>query len=364
MNASARRIEPQHEQPLPMTHSTAGATPSLPQARLAPWLIAQGFAATPELRIEALSGGQSNPTFRVRTDRGDFVLRKKPDGPLLPSAHAIDREHRVMQALADSGVPVPRMLAWCDDSTVVGTPFFLMDFMPGRVLVDQALPAMTPQERTAVYRDMGRVLAALHAVDPDAVGLGNYGRRGQYVARQVDRWSRQLRAASLAPPKALLQLADWLPRHLPSTEDSCVVHGDFRLDNLVLHPTEPRVIAVLDWELSTLGDPLADLAYHGMSWHIPASLWRGIGGLDLAALGIPSEAEQIAQYAAATGREPGRDWNFHLAFNLFRISAILHGIAQRAVDGTAAAPDAAETGAKAAPLAEIGWACALRHAAA
>ncbi len=331
--------------------------------RLADWLVANGLARSREIHVAALSGGQSNPTFRVQTDCGDYVLRKKPDGPLLPSAHAIDREYRVMGALAATGVPVPPMRAWCDDAAIVGTPFFLMGFVAGRVRVDPALPDMTPAERAAIYAEMNRVMAALHGVDPDAAGLSDYGRRGQYVARQVVRWTRQVQASSLAPPPALLRLIDWLPAHLPATESCSVVHGDFRLDNLVLHPTEPRVIALLDWELSTLGDPLADFAYHCMSWHIPATLWRGIGGLDLAALGIPSEAEHLARYQRATGREVGGDWNFYLAFNLFRIAAILHGIAQRAVDGTAAAADAAQTGARAGPLADIGWACALRHEA-
>ena len=310
-----------------------------------------------------LTVGQSNPTFRIATDRGSYVLRKKPGGPLLPSAHAIDREYRVMRALQGTAVPVPRMLAWCDDESIVGTSFFVMEFLEGRVLVDQALPGASPTERGAIYREMNRVIAALHAVDPAAVGLADYGRPGQYVARQVTRWSRQCEQATVPLPPAMRKLMDWLPQHLPATETTTVVHGDFRLDNLVFHPTEPRVIGVLDWELYTLGDPLADFAYHCMSWHIPATLWRGIAGLDLPALGIPSEAEYVRLYADATGRDASSHWDFYMAYNLFRMAAILHGIAQRAADGTANAADAVETGAKAGPLAEIGWQCALRHQA-
>ena len=334
---------------------------TLPSDRLAPWLVAQGLARTPTLRALPLSGGQSNPTFRISTDQGSFVLRKKPAGTLLPTAHAIEREYRVMQALQRTPVPVPRMLAWCQDSTIVGTPFYLMEFVEGRVLMDQSLPGMGQAERAAVYAEMNRVIAVLHAIDAEAVGLGDYGRRGQYVARQVARWSRQTLESTIAVPAALRRLIDWLPSHLPQNEASAVVHGDYRLDNLVLHPTEPRIIAVLDWELSTLGDPIADLAYQCMSWHIPAALWRGIGGLDLASLGIPSEAAYLARYTEATGRDPASSWNFYLAFNLFRVAAIMHGIAQRAADGSAASADAAETGAKAGLLAEIGWQCAVRH---
>jgi acyl-CoA dehydrogenase len=331
---------------------------------LAGWLVAQGLADRPEITVQVLAGGQSNPTFRVRTDRGDYVLRKKPPGQLLASAHAIDREYRVMGALAGTAVPVPRMLAWCDDASLLGTPFYVMDFLSGRVLVDQSLPGMEAAERGAIYREMNRVIAALHAVDVNAVGLADYGRPGNYVARQVARWSRQCEAATLPLPAAMRQLMDWLPLHLPASEETTLVHGDYRLDNLVFDPVSPRVLGVLDWELSTLGDPLADFAYHCMSWHIPATLWRGIGGLDLCSLGIPDEATYVRAYEEATGRNVAGQWDFYMAYNLFRMAAILHGIAQRATDGTAAAPDAVDNGRRAAPLAELGWQCALRHEAA
>jgi acyl-CoA dehydrogenase len=331
---------------------------------LAGWLVAQGLADRAEITVQVLAGGQSNPTFRVRTDRGDYVLRKKPPGQLLASAHAIDREYRVMGALEGTAVPVPRMLAWCDDASLLGTPFYVMEFLAGRVLVDQSLPGMEPAERGAIYREMNRVIAALHAVDVRSVGLADYGRPGNYVARQVTRWSRQCEAATLPLPAAMRQLMDWLPLHLPASEETTLVHGDYRLDNLVFDAAAPRVLGVLDWELSTLGDPLADFAYHCMSWHIPATLWRGIGGLDLRSLGIPDEATYVRAYEEATGRSVAGQWDFYMAYNLFRMAAILHGIAQRATDGTAAAPDAVENGRRAAPLAELGWQCALRHEAA
>jgi acyl-CoA dehydrogenase len=339
-------------------------TGALPVPALAGWLVAQGLASRPEIAVQVLAGGQSNPTFRLRTDRGDYVLRKKPPGQLLASAHAIDREYRVMGALAGTAVPVPRMLAWCADASLVGTPFYVMDFLSGRVLVDQSLPGMEAAERGAIYREMNRVIAALHAVDVKAVGLADYGRPGNYVARQVTRWSRQCEAATLPLPAAMRKLMDWLPRHLPASEETTLVHGDYRLDNLVFDPAAPRVLGVLDWELSTLGDPIADFAYHCMSWHIPATLWRGIGGLDLRSLGIPDEATYVRAYEEATGRSVAGQWDFYMAYNLFRMAAILHGIAQRAADGTAAAPDAVENGRRAAPLAELGWQCALRHEAA
>lgn len=336
-------------------------TPPFSLIALSQYLRAQGLSACESLSVKPLTGGQSNPTFLVDADGLRCVLRKQPAGELLASAHAIDREHRVMAALQGSGVPVPRMLAYCDDASVVGTPFFLMEFLDGRVLVDQSLPGMAPAERGAIYREMNRVLAALHAVDPAAVGLADYGKTGGYFARQIARWSRQCRASTVPMNEAMHRLMDWLPEHIPPGDETTLVHGDYRLDNLVFHPTEPRVIGVLDWELSTLGHPLADFSYQCMAWHIPPALWRGIGGLDLEALGIPGEAEYVAMYARATGRDVMAHWDFCLAYNLFRMAAILHGIAQRAADGNASAADAAETGRKAGPLAELGWQCAMRH---
>ena len=334
---------------------------SLPMDALAHYLQAQGLTGNGPLSLSPLSGGQSNPTFRLSTGDRHFVLRKKPPGQLIASAHAIDREYRVMKALQGSSVPVPRMFAYCEDESIVGTPFYLMEFLEGRVLVDQSLPGMEPTERGAIYREMNRVIATLHRVDYEAAGLASYGKPGNYFARQITRWSRQCRESTLPVNAAMQQLMEWLPEHIPAGDETTLVHGDYRLDNLVFHPTEARVLGVLDWELSTLGHPLADLSYQCMAWRIAPALWRGIAGLDLAALGIPSEAQYVAMYAQATGRDPAEHWEFYLAYNLFRMAAILHGIAQRAADGNAAADDAVETGRKAGPLAELGWQCAQRY---
>ena len=328
-------------------------------AALQKYLKDTGLTQGEPVRISVLAGGQSNPTYRLQAGDRQMVLRKQPPGPLVAGAHAVDREYRVMRALAGSDVPVPRMLAYCDDAQLLGTPFYLMEFLEGRVFMDPALPELGRAERTALYGEMNRVIAALHQVDMDAVGLADYGRHGGYVARQVKRWGQQSLQLSVPINEAMRRLIDWLPQYLPQGDATTLVHGDYRLDNLVWHPSEARVIGVLDWELSTLGDPLADLAYHGMAWRVPPELWRGIGGLDLAALGIPDETAYLQQYAERSGRSPGALWEYYLAFNLFRMAAILYGIAQRAADGTAAAADAAATGAKAGPLAELGWQCAL-----
>jgi aminoglycoside phosphotransferase (APT) family kinase protein len=322
------------------------------------------------LEVAQFKGGQSNPTFLLRTPQAAYVMRAKP-GPaakLLPSAHAIEREYRVMHALHGSGVPVARMHLLCEDESVIGRAFYVMQYVDGRVLWDQALPGMTNSQRGAIYDEMNRVIAALHRVDPAAVGLADYGRPGNYFERQIGRWSRQYQASITEPIDAMDRLIEWLPAHIPpgardETQVS-VVHGDFRLDNLIFHATEPRVLAVLDWELSTLGHPLADFSYHCMAWHIPHAMGRGIGGLDPAALGIPTESEYLRRYCERTGRADAvalaADWNFYLAYNLFRIAAILQGIARRVVDGTAASAEARAAGAGARPLAEMGWSFACK----
>ena len=246
---------------------------------LAEWMKSQGIIDHVQLDAKALTGGQSNPTFLLSSGKQKLVLRKKPPGALLPSAHAVDREYRVMKALQGSDVPVPKLFAFSDDSSIVGTPFYLMEFLEGRVIVDQSLPGMTRTERTAIYMEMNRIIAALHQVNPEAVGLGDFGRAGNYFGRQIARWSRQYQESRTEDIEALNALIEWLPQNIPQGDQTTIVHGDYRLDNLVFHPTEPRAIGLLDWELATLGHPLADFAYHCMSWHIPASLWRGIGGL-------------------------------------------------------------------------------------
>ncbi len=346
-----------------MTQPLPTAALTFDQDVLAAWLKEQGLLDKASLIVKPLTGGQSNPTYLLTSGQHRYVLRKKPPGPLLPSAHAVDREYRVMQALQNSAVPVPKLFAFTEDLDVVGTPFYIMEYLEGRVIVDQSLPSFSKEDRTRVYQEMNRVIAALHSVDYAKVGLDTFGKPGNYFGRQIARWSRQYKEANTEDIPELHALIEWLPANIPAGEQTSIVHGDYRLDNLVLHPTEPRAIGLLDWELATLGHPLADFAYHCMSWHIPASLWRGIGGLDLAALGIPDEAQYLKQYSEATGLDGAEHWDFYIAYNLFRMAAILQGIARRAADGTAASSDAFETGTKARPLAEIGWKYAQRYAA-
>jgi len=314
-----------------------------------------GFAGP--LTVRQFQGGQSNPTYLLSTPERRYVMRSKP-GPvakLLPSAHAIEREFRVMRALRAHGIPVPEVLLLCEDESVVGRAFFLMEHVDGRVLFDPSLPGLAPAERGAVYDEMNRVIAALHRVDVAAAGLADFGRAGNYFERQIGRWSKQYRASETEPIEAMDRLIDWLPAHVPAGDETTVVHGDFRLDNLIFHPTEARVLAVIDWELSTLGHPLADFSYLCMSWHIPPGAFRGIAGLDLPALGIPAEDEFIGRYCSRTGRGGISHWNFYLAYNLFRIAAILQGVYRRALDGMASADNALEAGPNARALAEIGW---------
>jgi aminoglycoside phosphotransferase (APT) family kinase protein len=339
-------------------------------AALAAWLEAHldGFAGP--LTALQFKGGQSNPTFKLITPAATYVLRAKP-GPvakLLPSAHAIEREYRVMAALRSHGVPVPDMLALCEDESVIGRAFYVMGFVEGRVLWNQALPEASNTERGAIYDEMNRVIAALHKVDIDTAGLATFGKPGNYFERQIGRWGKQYMASITQPIEAMDRLLQWLPAHMPDSAldqtKVSIVHGDYRLDNLVFHPSEPRVLAVLDWELSTLGHPLADFSYHCMAWHIPPGAFRGIGGLDHAALGIPIESNYVARYCERTGfttpEELARDWNFYLAYNLFRMAAILQGIAKRVEDGTASSEQAKQAAAGARPLAELGWSFAQR----
>jgi aminoglycoside phosphotransferase (APT) family kinase protein len=310
-------------------------------------------------------GGQSNPTFLLSTPAGRYVMRTKPApaAKLLPSAHAVEREFRVMRALRNTGFPVPHMHALCTDEALIGRAFYVMEYIDGRVLWDQALPGMAPADRRRVYDEMNGVIAQLHCIDPGAVGLADYGRPGNYLARQIDRWTKQYRASETEPIDEMDRLIEWLPTQAPAGDETAIVHGDYRLDNLIFHPTEPRVLAVLDWELSTLGHPLADFAYHCMSWHIPPGHFRGIAGLDLAALGIPLESQYVDAYCARTGRAGIDHWPFYLAYNLFRLAAILQGIMKRALDGTAASEQALEEGKRVRPLAEMGWKYAQRAGA-
>jgi aminoglycoside phosphotransferase (APT) family kinase protein len=318
-------------------------------ARLGPW--------DGPFVVERCRGGQSNPSYRLQAGARRWLLRKKPEGPVLPSAHAVEREHRVLAALAGTGLPVPAVHALCEDPSVIGTPFYVMDFVEGRVFLDPALPGLDPAERAALYRDIARMIARLHSLDPQALGLAGYGRAGHFVERQVALWTRQYRAAETHRIEAMEALIDWLPHHLPPAAPPALVHGDLRVDNMIVHPTEPRVVALIDWELSTLGDPLADMAYHILGWELTAEEFRGMAGQDLQALGIPSAGEHLAAYLQARGLapEPPPGWQVCVIYSLFRLAAILQGIARRAIDGSASDPQAARTGALAGRIAAAAW---------
>ena len=311
-----------------------------------------------ELTIEQFKGGQSNPTFKLTAGGQCYVLRTKP-GPaakLLASAHAIDREFKVMDALNKAGFPAAKQYALCTDESVIGRAFYVMEFVAGRVLWDQSMPGMSNAERAAHYDEMNRVIAQLHTIDYAAIGLADFGKPGNYFSRQIDRWTRQYKASETEKIDAMDNLIAWLPNNIPPGDETSIVHGDYRLDNMIFHPTEPRVLALLDWELSTLGHPLADFSYHCMSWHIPPGQFRGIGGLDHKALGIPSEEEYIATYCARTGKTIRKeDFAFYLAYNMFRMAGILQGIMKRYVDGTASSAQALKSGQAARPMAEMGW---------
>lgn len=328
------------------------------------WLRKTGIG-TGGLTVQPLPPGKPNPTFRVDTAGGTFVLRKMRPGALLPPAQAIDREFRVLAALAGSGVPVPRAIACCNDPAWLGTPFYLLEYVEGRHFADPALPGLSVAQRQALYADINRTLAALHRVDYAAAGLGDLGGPGNHFARQIDRWTRQYRAAETVHIEAMEALIGWLPAGVPEGDDVALVHGDFRMGNLILHPTEARIAAVIDWEQATLGHPLADLSFYAMCWRLPPDPWRGVAGVDLTALGIPQEHAFIEDYCRARDIDPVpvfRHWDFYLACNLFRMAAMrqaaAHGLA-----GSAAAADATQMGAKVAPLAELGWRCAQRAGA-
>jgi aminoglycoside phosphotransferase (APT) family kinase protein len=313
-----------------------------------------GFEAP--VTVRQFQGGQSNPTYAIAAGSYRYVLRKKPPGRLLPSAHAVEREYTAMAALTGSAVPVPTMRLLCEDEGVIGTPFFVMDQVDGRVFTDLALADLPEAERTACYADLVRVMAALHAIDPASVGLEGFGRPAGYVARQLERWSKQYRAAQVDPLPAMDALMAWLAAHLPPDEQQGIVHGDFRLGNMIFHPSEPRIVAVLDWELSTLGNPLAgDLAYTCLPWHLPTS----VGGVtDRATPGVPTEAAFIAAYARARGWDAVPALDYYIVFAMFRWAAIAAGVYRRALDGNAADARGLEAGAKYRLLAEQAWALA------
>jgi aminoglycoside phosphotransferase (APT) family kinase protein len=305
--------------------------------------------------MRQMGGGQSNPTFILQTDKGEFVLRKQPPGKLLPSAHAVDREFRVLSALAGTDVPVPSVHFFCDDPAVIGTPFYVMERLCGRVFWSPTLSEAPREERRAIHFAMADALARLHKVDYRAVGLGDYGKPGSYFARQIARWTKQWDASRTRENRAIDSLAEWLPRHIPAGDDETVIcHGDFRFDNMMYDAVEPRVIGIFDWELSTLGHPLADLAYACIRFHMPPDVYDGLMGLDLAALGVPTEAEFIAAYAQAVGK-PAAITPFHIAFALFRIAVILEGVVARAMAGNASNDKAMQIAPMGLKLAERGW---------
>ncbi|MBM3644810.1 MAG: phosphotransferase family protein [Alphaproteobacteria bacterium] len=335
------------------------------ETRLAAYMQAHVAGFTPPVRVEQFKGGQSNPTYRLTDGAGrGYVLRRKPPGKLLPSAHAVDREFRVIAALNRTDVPVPRAYALCEDETVVGTAFYIMEFCDGRVLWDPLLPEVPKEARRAIYAAKFETLARLHGVDYAALGLGDFGRPGSYVARQISRWGKQYKASETERIDAMDRLLDWLPANLPASEETVLVHGDYRLDNMIYAKDGPRVLAIIDWEISTLGDPLAELSYLCMLWRNPSDM-GGLAGLDLAALGLPTEAEMVAHYCTHSGRAAPSPalWEFYMAYNLFRVSCIRQGVYARSLDGTASNVRAAESGKLVRPAAEFAWSLVERLSA-
>ena len=334
------------------------------EERLASWMRKHipGFCGP--MQVDQFKGGQSNPTYRLRAGGKRYVLRRQPPGPLLPSAHAVDREDRLITALQGSQVPVPHSFGLCMDPEVIGSMFYVMDYVDGRIFWDPSLPGFSPEGRAAIFDEMNRVVSELHSIDPHEVGLSDYGKSGSYVERQVSRWTRQYRAAQTERIEAADLLMEWLPKYQPKEDRRRIVHGDYRLDNVVFHPVAPRIVAVLDWELSTLGEPLVDFAYHCLTWHMTSSEGRGIDGLDLKALGIPEESEYLRKYLVRSGRDPESvsdfDWGYYLVLNMFRLVAILQGVTARRLQGNASSDRALEASRRTRPLAEQAWALAQR----
>jgi aminoglycoside phosphotransferase (APT) family kinase protein len=337
----------------------AAPTLRLDIAQLERYLTGEVACFAGPLTVKQFKGGQSNPTYLLETPSRRYVLRRKPPGKLLPSAHAVDREYRVTRALHVQGFPVAEPLAYCADESVAGTAFYVMDFVDGRVFWEPQMPESTPTERAAVYDSMNETIARLHAFDPVKINLGDFGRGENYVARQVQRWSKQYRASETEKIDAMERLIDWLPKHIPAGGPARLVHGDYRLDNLIVARDQPKIVAVLDWELSTLGDPLADFTYHLMAWHMPhsesAAGTATLVGHDLRALGIPSMTDYVDAYVARTGLDPHPALPVYLAYNFFRIAAILQGIIGRVRDGTATSEFAPAKAEMIRPLANKAW---------
>jgi aminoglycoside phosphotransferase (APT) family kinase protein len=331
--------------------------------RLGAWMQDNVAGFEGPVTAEKFAGGQSNPTYRLRAVSGDYVLRRKPFGPLLPSAHAVDREFRLISALHPAGFPVARPYGLCEDDAVIGSAFYVMEMVVGRTLWDGGLPAMPRDQRRAHYLEMVDVLARLHNVDHEAVGLGDYGRPGNYFERQVARWSKQYRASQTDDVPEIEKLIEWLPRTVPEQTRTAIVHGDYRIDNMIFAPDSPRILAVLDWELSTLGDPLADFSYFLMSWVTEPEGRSGVMGLTGEATGIPTLEEIVERYCAATGRHGVPDLNWYFSYNLFRLAGIVQGIKKRMIEGNASSDQAAATVAKLPRLAAASWDFAQRAGA-
>jgi aminoglycoside phosphotransferase (APT) family kinase protein len=335
----------------------------LDEAKLTAWMEANVAGFQGPLRYSKFAGGQSNPTFKISAPSGDYVLRRKPFGHLLPSAHAVDREYRVISGLYPTGFPVARPYGVSTDPNVVGTDFYVMSFADGRNLWDGTLPDYTPAERTGIYDAMCDTLAALHNTDHVAAGLGEYGRPGNYFERQVARWTKQYRASETEHMEVVERLIDYLGRTVPEQTRVSVVHGDFRIDNMIFHKTEPRVIALLDWELSTLGDPLADFSYFLMSWVTEPEGRSGVKGMAGPDTGIPTIEDMVARYCAATGRDGLPDLNWYFSYNLFRLTGIVQGIKKRIVEGTASSAQAEKSAAGVYRLADAAWDFAVKAGA-
>jgi len=319
-------------------------------SKLQPWIDEFVPGAGKIKSIEQFKGGQSNPTYKIITETKNLVLRRKPPGKLLPSAHAVDREYKVITALYETDVPVPKTYGLCEDDDVAGTAFFVMDFLDGDLFWDPMIPSLSNKDRTEIYQNKNKTLAKLHAVDYKKIGLEDYGKPGNYVARQVSRWSKQYRASETNDIEAMNNLIEWLPKNIPDDDETSIVHGDYRLDNMILK--DNQVIGILDWELSTLGHPIADFSYHCLSWRTQEAFWDQA---KLKELGVPTEKEYMEMYSENTGKDLSKNWEFYMAFNMFKIAGILQGILGRVRDGTAASKHAEDRGMMVYPLSEAAW---------
>ncbi|TLU71328.1 phosphotransferase family protein [Lichenicoccus roseus] len=335
--------------------SAAEAPPDFDEAALARWLDASLDGFDGPIVVTKFAGGQSNPTYRIDAASGPLVLRRRPFGPTLPSAHAVDREYRLISALHPAGLPVARPLAFCTDDGVIGAMFYVMQYVEGRIFWDASLPELPAPDRRDIHEEAIRALARLHAIDPAMIGLQGFGRPGNYFARQVERWTRQYRAAQTTTIEPVERLIEWLPRTIPAQTRSAIIHGDYRLDNLIFDPARPVVRAMLDWELATIGDPLADFAYLAMNWTMPADGRSGLAGIDLGEAGIPDLDEAVALYCAETGRDRLPDLHWYFAYNLFRLVGIVQGIRRRIIDGNASSAQAEAAAARIMPLADAAW---------